>query len=349
MKRASLTRLALAASLLSGAFAATVARAAANDATPPTRLFAAAAFTKAQKNSSIPTDAGTFVRGDDGEWHSFGPKIQQVSSATVAPTDSSLIFLACGNGVMRSRDGGATWRQVTGWEISDVIVVAVDPTDADRVYAASAWGIWRSTDGGESWVASRDGMDRNDMFTRTFIVDPRKPSRLLAGTAGGLYQSTNYGESWKRIEAVPAVNILRLRHGVADPAVWLLGTEGEGVWLSTDDGESWQTTAPGLATANVYGVAVDPSNSDHLAAGGWQTGVHLSTDRGATWHVADQGLPSRNLLAFAFDPAHGGRLWASTFEEGTVFSDDGGKTWQDGGLYGALVNDLGFLPLPVSP
>jgi hypothetical protein len=28
-----------------------------------------------------------------------------------------------------------------------------------------------------------------------------------------------------------------------------------------------------------------------------------------------------------------------------VYSDDDGQTWHDGGLYGALVNDLGFLAL----
>src|SRR5690606_1554881 len=110
---------------------ATPARAA--DTEPESYLFAAAAFTKAQKDSSIPTDAGTFVRSPDGQWHSFGPKIQQVGSATVAPSDPSHIHLATGSGIMRSRDAGNTWRQVTGWEISDVLVVAVDPTDRARV------------------------------------------------------------------------------------------------------------------------------------------------------------------------------------------------------------------------
>ena len=52
-------------------------------AQPPELLFTAAAFTKAQKNSSIPTDAGIFVRDPKLGWMPFGPKIQSVASASV--------------------------------------------------------------------------------------------------------------------------------------------------------------------------------------------------------------------------------------------------------------------------
>jgi photosystem II stability/assembly factor-like uncharacterized protein len=307
-------------------------------------LFAAAAFTKAQRDSSIPTDSGVFLRHADGEWRPFGPKIQQVNSATVAPADPRLLFVAAGNGVIRSRDGGTTWRQVTGWEVNDVLVIASDPTDADRVYAATAWGLWRSADGGESWDRPRAGFHRDHAFMRTLILDVRHPPRLLAGTAGGIYETRDHGDTWQRHPDLPEANVLRLRRGVAQPDTWLAGTEGRGVWLSTDDGRTWRAVAPALATANVYGVTVDPTDARRLAAGGWQTGVHLSTDGGATWHHRTAGLPSLNFLALAYDPVTPGRLWASAFEEGTVYSDDDGVTWHDGGLYGALVNDLGFLP-----
>jgi photosystem II stability/assembly factor-like uncharacterized protein len=338
----------LSALLLGTSACATPPAPTAHPTEPGPTLFAAAAFTKAQRNSSIPTDAGVFLRGADGEWTPFGPKIQQVNSATVAPADPRLIFVAAGNGVIRSRDGGITWRQVTGWEVNDVLVIASDPTDADRVYAATAWGLWRSADGGETWDRPRTGFHRDHAFMRTLVLDPHQPGRLLAGTAGGIYETRNHGDTWQRHADLPEVNVLRLRRGEAQPAVWLAGTEGRGVWLSSDDGASWQATAPALATANVYGVAVDPTDARRLAAGGWQTGVHLSTDGGVTWQARTEGLPSLNFLTLAYDPNVPGRLWASAFEEGTVYSDDDGLTWQDGGLYGALVNDFGFLPLPAA-
>jgi len=311
-------------------------------AQPPELLFTAAAFTKAQKNSSIPTDAGIFVRDPEKGWMPFGPKIQQVASASVDPSDPSRIFLACGNGIVRSLDAGKTWRLVTDWRVSDVTAIVIDPTNGQTVYAASGWGIVRSPDGGESWDSVDQGLP--EQFSRTIAIDPQNPRRLFVGTAGGLFVSDNGADSWQRVTDVPAVHVLRLRHGVKQPKVWLAVTEGRGAWRSTDSGNSWHPTAPAVAAANVYACAVDPSNARNLAIGGWGTGVYTSSDGGKSWHHRPTGLPSQNVLTLTYDPSSG-HLWVGTFEEGTAWSDDAGTTWNGGGLEGSLTNDLGFLPL----
>jgi ligand-binding sensor domain-containing protein len=312
-------------------------------AAPTPILFTAAAFTKAQKNSSIPTDAGIFVRDPVLGWMPFGPKIQSVASAAVDPSDASRIFLACGNGIVRSLDSGATWRLVTDWRISDVTAIVINPTDGQTIYAASGWGLARSQDGGETWQSIDHGL--TEKFSRTIMIDPANPQRLLVGTAGGLFVSTDGADTWQRIESVPATHVLRLRHGEQQPQVWLAVTEGRGAWLSNDSGHAWAPTAPAVAEANLYAAAVDPTNAQNLAVGGWNTGVHTSIDGGKTWQHRPVGLPSENVLTLAYDPSHEGRLWVGTFEEGTAWTDDAGQTWHDGGLDGSLTNDLGFLPL----
>lgn len=309
-------------------------------ATEPANLFAAAAFTKAQTNSSIPTDAGIFIRSESGEWAPWGPKIQAVNSACVDPSDTHIVFLACGNGISRTTDGGESWRLVTGWEISDATAITIDPENGRNIYAATGWGLWKSIDGGDTWTSCNDGLI--ETFSKTIILDRENPDRLLVGTAGGLFVSSNRAVTWSRIADVPATNILRLRRGVSDPGTWLVVTEGHGAWLSLDDGASWQQTAPDLKSANLYGAAVDPTNSENLAVSGWGVGVWISSDGGSTWTDRSTGMPSLNVFALAYDPDRQGRLFTSTFEEGTVFSDDAGESWNDGGLYGAYVNDLGF-------
>ena len=310
---------------------------------PSPHLFAAAAMTKAQKNSSIPTDSGIFLRTDDGEWVAFGPKIQAVSSATVDPSNPEIIFLACGNGIIRSRDGGVSWRLVTDWKVSDVAAIVIDPIDGNRVYASTGWGLWKSVDGGDTWKPADNGL--TETFSKTLLLDAIEPERLLVGTAGGLYVSIDGAETWSRITDVPSTHILRLRRGVADPKVWLAVTEGHGAWISHDDGTTWTSTAPSLDDANLYGAAVDPIDSLHLAVAGWGVGTWVSADGGSTWFDRTAGLPTPNVFSLAFDPTSPGRLWASTFEEGTFYSDDFGKTWIEGGLVGALVNDSGFINL----
>jgi len=309
---------------------------------PPEHLHAAMVMTKEQQASAVTTDSGVLrYEPATGEWHRLGPTIQMISSASVDPSDRETVFFACGNGVARTQDGGATWRLVTGWKESDVLQIAIDPENGDNVYAASAWGVIISHDGGDTWQYADKGLVED--FCKGIVIDRRDPSRLLLATTKGLYESRDQARNWLRNRDMPDVAVLRLRRGVSQPDTWLAGTEGRGVWVSHDDGHAWRAVAPELDGQNIYAVAVDPEDSSILAAGGWDTGVWMSTTRGGTWFRASD-LPSPNITSMIFDENVPGRLWVSTFEEGTFYTDDQGRTWNGPNLYGAYVFDLVFLP-----
>ncbi len=235
--------------------------------------------------------------------------------------------------------------RVTGWRESDALQIAIDPNNSQLVYAATAWGVIISTDGGDSWQASNEGLP--EYFSKGIVIDHRNTDRLLLATTTGLFESTNRATNWKRISSLPEVAALRLRRSEQNPNSWIAGTEGQGVWISNDDCKTWQATAPALSNANVYGVAIDPYNSSHLAAGGWDAGVHLSSDGGKSWKLVSESFPSQNVTSVIFDDNVPGRLWASTFEEGTFYSDDKGSSWTNAQLDGAYVFDLGFMPKSV--
>ncbi|HSG69122.1 MAG TPA: hypothetical protein VLA12_01835, partial [Planctomycetaceae bacterium] len=151
-----------------------------DEAEPSTQLFAAFAMTKAQQASSLPTDSGVFLRARASEsWSRIGPVIQAMNSIAVDPSDPSTLFIACGNGIVRSQDGGSTWRMVTGWRESDFTRIAIDPQNGDRIYAASVWGLSVSRDGGESWQASNQGL--SEKYCRCVWVDERDPRRVMLG------------------------------------------------------------------------------------------------------------------------------------------------------------------------
>ncbi|MDG2169336.1 MAG: hypothetical protein P8L44_15570 [Opitutales bacterium] len=318
----------------------------AENPTEETDLFVAMIMTKAQQASSIPTDSGILMyEKDSSRWKRLGPKIQMISSATVDPSDSNTLFLACGNGIVRSQDGGETWRMTTGWRESDVLQIAIDPSNSKLVYAATAWGVIISKDSGDTWKASNHGLP--EYFSKGIVIDHQDTTRLLLATTTGLFESNDRAGSWDRITPFPKVAALRLRRSEENPDFWIAGTEGQGVWISKDDGESWEATAPALKDANVYGVAVDPHQDSNLAAGGWTTGVHLSNDSGKTWKQVSPEFPSANITSVVFDANVPHRLWASTFEEGTFYTDDMGANWTNADLDGAYVFDLGFLPKSV--
>ncbi|MFO1450424.1 MAG: hypothetical protein U1F61_19845 [Opitutaceae bacterium] len=308
------------------------------------QLYAAVGMTKAQKNSSIPTDSGLYRREGSGEWRHFGPRILGIATVAGQPGAPGVLLIGSADGVIRSVDGGGTWRKTTGWQVADVRSLAFDRNQPSRVYAATLWGPIRSEDGGATWSLAQAGL--TELYCQTVVADRARTHRVILGTADGVFVSTDGAVTWNRVPS-PSTTILRLAQSEANPRLLIAGTQHRGAWISRDAGETWVATDPASATANLYAVALHRRDASVLAVGGWSQGVRVSSDGGATWQDRSAGLPVRNVLVLAFDPDADGRLWASTFEEGTFFSDDLGRTWKSGGLYGAHGFDFSFLPAPL--
>lgn len=80
-------------------------------------------------------------------WQALGPAGTQLDRL-YTPTSGAL--LASGpDGLIRSDDGGLTWRTIE--QPADTSVVAVSPTDHQQLYAAGPGGVFRSEDGGDGW------------------------------------------------------------------------------------------------------------------------------------------------------------------------------------------------------
>jgi photosystem II stability/assembly factor-like uncharacterized protein len=116
-------------------------------------------------------------------------------------------------GVLRSDDGGDTWRLAGGstgepiFDIppaplvfADVHSVASHPTARDLVFAATAEGLYRSADGGDTWTVTHAGS-----YCRAVWVDPADSAHIVLGPAdsvarkyGRIEQSRDDGQSWER-------------------------------------------------------------------------------------------------------------------------------------------------------
>ena len=91
---------------------------------------------------------GVYRSLDGGDtWDRMNDLPVPFSRSAIASTAGSL-FVATGNGVLRSTDGGVVWAATSIASPADV--VAVDPDDPRRVYAA-ADQVYASADGGASW------------------------------------------------------------------------------------------------------------------------------------------------------------------------------------------------------
>jgi photosystem II stability/assembly factor-like uncharacterized protein len=207
------------------------------------------------------------------------------------PRDSNTLFLGQlslsegDSSLLKTSDGGATWRQVWSSTDSYLVALAVDPTAPNTVYAGishfaeSSRGLLKSTDRGENWSEVDLGPAVN-----VLAIDPVHPNTLYAATS-----TDNYG----------------------DP------TGFAGLSKSTDGGVSWSAINNGLETllntgAPITALVFHPGNSNIVYAATSGGGVFRSMDGGMHWSAFNEGLGNLNVRALATARGRPGLLYAST-------------------------------------
>jgi photosystem II stability/assembly factor-like uncharacterized protein len=169
------------------------------------------------------------------------------------------------------------------------------------------------------------------------VVDPARPSDLYVGGGGdGLWKSTDYGNTWTKINDeigyVPMGMILAVA-GTTPATVWVAGYQV--VYRSTDGGVTFEAI-PNDLPAELYSIAIDPDDDNHLISGLHEMdGLVESTDGGETWRaIAGTGFPSGGVSWYPFfvdtgDDATTRGTWLAIPQNdgGVVVTRDGGATW----------------------
>lgn len=238
--------------------------------------------------------------------------------------EDGTIWSACGNGVLRSTDNGATWRVTTGSDVTEVLKVHVSPADPRTVYAATAYGIIRSTDQGARWQKVVHGFRRT--FTSDLAIDRSNPKRIFVAAEEGLYESANGGDSWHR-SSFPhgMVNVVvqnPSRHG----EFWV-GTEEHGLFCSANAGKKWKEANRGLTHRTIYTLAFNPSDPEQMYVGTYGGGVFRSDDGGRDWTVKNEGLKNLDVHSLLVVPGSPQVVLCGTLNGGLYRSTDRGEHW----------------------
>jgi len=272
---------------------------------------------------------------DDTTWHHTGSNnIRAFGLAVHAPAAGQLIYLAAGNGVHKTADGGKNWKITTGWEITEALWVSLDPKDPQTVYTATAYGIHKTSDGGTTWKQMNTGL--TSTFTSSVIVDHANSKVIYCSTEDGVFGSNDGAELWKKL-GLRVANVRVLAQNPRDNQMLAAGTDNNGIYISRDGGKVWAKSEAGLDHATFYTIAFDPNHPETMYAGGYVTGVYKSIDSGRSWRRSLNGLANLNIHSLAVDPTNSNRVYAGTMWGGIFRSDDGGATWRQAGLSGSQV------------
>ena len=121
----------------------------------------------------------------------------------------------------------------------------------------------------------------------------------------------------------------------ASKGVLFVGTEGAGVFRSTDRGNSWTPVNTGLhyePGEGFTGVTAFAQKGDTFYAG-TRDALHASTDGGNTWHRVPNFRKPESISGIV---VIGDRIYVGTLNTGVWYSDDDSNSWLQ-------MND-GFIP-----
>ena len=233
---------------------------------------------------------------------------------TIAPSplDADVVWVGTDNGrIQRTRDGGATWQDVTPPSIGDwsrISQIDASPTDPATAYAAvdrhrlddQTPYIVRTHDFGATWERVTDGLPRQG-WVSVVRQDPEAPTLLYAGTSRGAFVSFDDGGRWQPLQnGLPTSGVNDLTVHGRD---LVAATEGRGLWVLDDVTPLRQlATDPDAATGAPF--LVPPAPAVRLRANVNKDtplpAEEPTTPNGPTGGVIDYLLPA------GFDPAASG-------------------------------------------
>jgi photosystem II stability/assembly factor-like uncharacterized protein len=281
---------------------------------------------------------GLWISHDAGRtWtESTGLKGQSIFSFAQAPSDPKTLFAGTLQGVFRSSDSGATWKQISppgSHEIHEVESLAIDPTNPDVVYAGTWHLPWKTEDGGATWKNIKQGLIvDSDVFS--IIIDPEHTHTVYLSACSGIYKSDNAGALFRKIQGIPneARRTRVLMQDPEDRQVVYAGTT-EGLYKTANAGKTFESMT--AADVIVNDVFVDPRDSKHVLLATDRGGVLASNDGGATFTASNTGISERKVEALLIDRGTPQRFYAGVVNDknfgGVFVSNDAGVTWSQTG------------------
>jgi hypothetical protein len=272
---------------------------------------------------------GLYISDTTGKFERYGWKNAFSNDIAVdKKSNGKNIFLACGNGVMRSTDAGKNWKILTTWELTEASKVMIDPKDSKTIYTTTCYGVWKTTDFGETWSKKINGLKiTSQTYTCCIDISPINTKVVYVGTADGVMISKDGGDSWKE-SGLQGREINCIKICPYDENIILAATENHGVYITKDGGKIWKQINFGLFSMTYYSVAFDPVTKGTVYCGGYKCGVSKSTDFGEKWEKLDNEIFDKDVYTIAIYEKNPNIIFTGGMDWGLWRSDNAGVSFK---------------------
>lgn len=292
-----------------------------------------------------------------------------IGDITIAPSNPDIVWVGTGepnnrqssswgDGVYKSTDGGATWKNMGLRDTHHIGRIAIHPADPNIVYVAALGHLWgpneerglfKTTDGGLTWTNAKF-IDEHTGFVDV-VMDPGNPSILYAaayqrqrkgwgfnggGLGSGLYKTKDGGQTWELLKnGLPTGTTGRIGvtifHGNPNIVYATVEHKDGGVFRSQDKGLSWTRMSSVNPRPMYYSkIRIDPNDDRRI----WVLGeaMNISEDGGKTFRQETYRASNAMRMihgdhhAMWINPADSNHMIVGS-DGGIYFSYDRGQTW----------------------
>lgn len=251
-------------------------------------------------------------------WQNIGRENLKVKTLLLNPEQEQAIYLGSENGVFKSEDAGASWRNVLSIRAGRGCVNFLFSLPREKpIYAATTKGLFVSLNRGRTWQRLFKGKNQSEENCTAALV---LAGGIYLGTEAGLFTSQDNGRTWHRAAGIlgnSAIANITAYPGEPD-YIYLACSAG----VFKKEKENWELIFSGRR-------AKEERDND---------------EEGRIEEAGGEGLEIRFV---AIDPRQPSRLYLAT-SRGILHSQDKGESWQAMSDYGLLNRDVRFLLFSVS-
>lgn len=280
--------------------------------------------------------AGTWNRGifrssNNGEsWIPVNNGLWGLSINALVVSGTSIFAGTGTGGVSISTDEGTNWTQINNGLPTNYWVTSLaafpNGTGGTNILVGNIRGVYLSTNNGENWTEVDNGLTGVSNYALAVIGN-----NLFAGTTSCVFHSTDNGSSWtpKYNGLISCPNLYAEAMAVSGPnlyaAISPFGVGGNGICVTTDNGNSWNSICDNYPMYGISSLAVqnDGKAGTNIFVGTWSEGIFFTTNNGTNWTALNNGLTDFHIRSLAIVKKN---LFAVTYN-GTFLSTNNGASW----------------------